>query len=131
MNFSSSSKMMVLALTVLLAASAFAGENHKASIQVLNSVQVNGKQLQAGDYQLQWQGSGPNVELSIAKGKTILATVPARVVELNDKTTNDAVVVNKNDDGSRSLTEIRLAGKKFALALGNESAEMKSGDSSK
>ena len=126
MNFSSSSKIMALTLGLLLTASAFAGsETHKASMQ------VNGSQLAAGQYQVQWEGAGPNVELSIKQGNKVVATAPARLLTLNDKTSNDAVVTNKNTDGSRSVSEIRFAGKKFALTLGNESAEMKSADSTK
>jgi hypothetical protein len=131
MSFSSSSKMVVLALTVLLAAGAFAGENHKASMQLFDAAQVNGSQLAPGQYQVQWEGAGPNVELSILQGKKVLAKAPARVLTLNDKISNDAVVTNKNTDGSKSVSEIRFGGKKFALSLGNESAEMKSGDASK
>ena len=132
MNFSSSSKIMALTLTILLTASAFAGsETHKASMQLFDAVQVNGSQLAAGQYQVQWEGSGPNVELSIVQGKKVLAKTPARLLTLDAKPGNDAVVTNKNTDGSKSVSEIRFAGKKYALALGSESAEMKSGDSTK
>jgi hypothetical protein len=132
MNFSSSSKIMVLALAVLLTASAFAGsENHKASMELFNAAQVNGSQLAPGQYQVQWEGTGPNVELSIKQGKKLLAKTPARLLTLNDRSINDAVVVNRNNDGSKSVSEIRFAGKRFALALGAESAEMKSADSTK
>lgn len=132
MNFSSSSKIMILALAVLLTASAFAGsETHKASMQLFDAVQVNGSELAAGQYQVQWEGAGPNVELSIAQGKKVLAKAPARLLTLDNKASNDAVVTNTNTDGSRSVSEIRFAGKKYALALGSESAEMKSADSTK
>jgi hypothetical protein len=132
MKFCSSSKMMALALTVLLAASALAGNDaHKGSMQLSESAQVNGSQLVPGEYQVQSEGTGPNVELSITKGKKVLAKAQARVLALSDKTSNDAVVFIKNTDGSKSVTEIQFAGKKFALALGNESAETKSRESSK
>jgi uncharacterized protein YfaP (DUF2135 family) len=123
---------MILALAVLLTASAFAGsETHKASMQLFDAVQVNGSELAAGQYQVQWEGAGPNVELSIAQGKKVLAKAPARLLTLDNKASNDAVVTNTNTDGSRSVSEIRFAGKKYALALGSESAEMKSADSTK
>lgn len=132
MNFSSSSKIMALTLAALLTASAFAGsETHKASMELFDAAQVNGSQLAAGQYQVQWEGAGPNVELSIKQGKKVLAKTPARLLTLNDKAGNDAVVTNQNTDGRKSVSEIRFAGKKFALALGSESAEMKSADSTK
>jgi hypothetical protein len=37
--------------------------------------------------------------------------------------------VRKNDDGSRSLSEIRFSGKKYALALGSESAKADTAES--
>ncbi|PYX80127.1 MAG: hypothetical protein DMG70_24790 [Acidobacteria bacterium] len=132
MKFSSSSKIMVPALALLLTVSAFAGsDNHKASMELFNAAQVNGSQLAPGQYQVQWEGAGPNVELSIKQGKKVLAKAPARVLALNDRSSNDAVVINKNTDGSKSVSEIRFAGKKFALALGNEPPEMRSADSTK
>ncbi|HYL16752.1 MAG TPA: hypothetical protein VEV41_27195 [Terriglobales bacterium] len=100
-------------------------------MQVFDSGQVDGSQLAPGEYEVQWEGTGPNVELSITQGKKVLAKASARVLVLSDKTGSDAIVTTKNTDGTKSVTEIRFAGKKFALALGNESAETKSRESSK
>jgi len=134
MKFSLSSKGMMLALVVMLAASAFAAsDTHKGTLQFLEPVQVNGKQVPAGEYQVRWEGNGPDVQVTIAQGKKVLATTPARVVDLQNKSNADAALLKNNPDGSRTLNEIRFSGKKFALAVGDEAAQaqMKSGDSSK
>jgi hypothetical protein len=115
---------LLLALALLLATGAFAA--NRGSLQLNESVNVAGKQLAAGDYNVKWEGSGPNVELSILKGKAVVTKVPARVVELSRSSGSDAAVTKLNSDGSKSLAEIRFSGKKQALAIGEESAKTSS-----
>ena len=129
MKASKISKGLLLGLALLLATSAFAA--NKGSLQVSDEVTVSGKQLARGEYTVKWEGDGPNVELNILQGKKVVATTPARLIDLNRSADGDSAVVRKNDDGSRTLAEIRFAGKKYALALGNESAKAEAGDSTK
>ena len=114
-------KSLVLGLAVLLATSAFAA--NKGSLQVHEAISVNGQQLTPGDYKVQWDGNGPNVELSIMQGKKVITKVPAHMVDLSKASNADAAVVKSNGDGSKSLAEVRLSGKKFALAVGEEAAK--------
>jgi hypothetical protein len=129
MKFSKVSKGLLLGLALLLATSAFAA--NKGSLMVSDPVTVSGKSLAAGEYTVKWEGSGPNVELNILQGKNVVATIPARLIDLDRSASGNTSVVKRNDDGSRSLSEIRFAGKKYALALGNESAKADAGDSTK
>ena len=129
MTFSNTSKGLLLGLALLLATSALAA--NKGSLQVSDPVTVSGKSLAAGEYNVKWEGNGPNVELNILQGKKVVATTPARLIDLNRSADADSAVVRKNDDGSRTLAEIRFAGKKYALAVGNESAKAEAGDSTK
>ncbi len=130
MKFANISKGLLLGLALLLATSALAAAN-KGSLQLQDPITVSGKQLRAGEYSVKWDGNGPNVELSILKGNKVVATSPARLIDLNEKSNRDAVVVQSNGDGSKSLAEIHFSGKKYALALGNESASMDGSGSSK
>ena len=127
MKRSTISKSLLLGMALLLATGAFAA--NKGSLQVQDPVTVSGKQLPAGDYQLKWNGKGPNVELNILKDNKVVATVPARLVDINQSASSDAAVVRKNEDGSRSLSEIRFSGKKYALAIGEEAATADTGES--
>jgi len=129
MTFATVSKSMVVGLALLLASSAFAAT--KGSLQLNNLVTVNGTQLKPGDYKVQWEGSGPNVELSILKGKNVVAKVPAHVVELQMPASNDAAVTRLNSDGPNSLTGVRFQGKKTALEFGEAGNNMQAGGSSK
>lgn len=129
MKLSKVSKGLLLGLALLLATSAFAA--NKGSLQVSDPVTVSGKSLAAGEYTVKWEGNGPNVELNILRGKNVVATIPARLIDLDRSASGNTSVVKRNDDGSKTLSEIRFAGKKYALALGNESAKADAGDSTK
>jgi hypothetical protein len=120
-NFMKTWKSVFLGLALLLATSAFAA--NKGSLTVQEPITVNGTKLPAGDYKVQWEGSGPSVELSITQGKKVIAKVPAQIVNLDQPSQSDATVVKNNGDGSRSLSEVRLSGKKFAIAVGEEAAK--------
>jgi len=98
-------KSLVLGLAVLLATSAFAA--NKGSLQVQEPISVNGQQLKPGDYKVQWDGSGPNVELSIMQGKKVVTKVPAHVVDLSSASNADAAVVKNNADGSTCTQNIQ------------------------
>jgi len=127
MKFATISKSVVMGLAVLLSSSAFAAT--KANLSLQNPTVINGTKLKAGDYKLQWEGSGPNVELSIMQGKTVFAKVAAKVVDLNSPAQANATVVKHNDDGTSTLTGARFEGKKFALEMGDSSDGMQAGSS--
>jgi hypothetical protein len=128
MKFATVSKSLVMGLALLLASSAFAAT--KASLQLSSPVTVNGTQLKPGDYKVQWEGSGPNVELSIMQGKNVIAKASAHVVDLDKPAAQDAAVTRKNASGPSSLTGLRFQGKKFALELAEANDAMQAGGSS-
>ncbi|MGA2459116.1 MAG: hypothetical protein ABSF85_16220 [Terriglobales bacterium] len=120
-------KTVVLGLAVLLATGAFASD--KGSLQVREAIEVNGQQLAPGSYQLRWDGTGSNVEVSIMQGKKEVAKTTAKVVALDKAYDYDAAVVD-HVSGKATVSEVRFAGKKYALALGAaEKAEMNAGSS--
>jgi hypothetical protein len=115
-------KTVVLGLAVLLASSAFA--SNKGSLQVWESLEVNGQQLAPGQYQLRWDSTGSNVEVSFMQGKKEVAKASAKVVALDKASDYDSAVVD-HSDGKARVSEIRFAGKKYALAIGaTEKADM-------
>jgi hypothetical protein len=130
MKFQNISKSLLLGLALLLATSAFAAAN-KGSLQLGSTVTVSGTQLSAGEYSVKWDGNGPTVELNILQGNKVVASTPARLIDLSQKQSVDNAVVKNNADGTRSLAEIRFSGKKYALAIGSESASMDGSGSSK
>jgi hypothetical protein len=127
MKFATVSKSLVLGLSVLLASSAFAAT--KASLQLDNPVSVNGTTLKAGNYKLEWDGAGPNVEVSILKGKNVVLKTTAHVVELQAPAANDAAVTTQSASGPNTLTAVRFQGKKASLELTEGSEAMQGGSS--
>jgi len=128
MKLNDVAKTVVLGLAVLLASSAFA--SNKGSLQVGEPFEVSGQQLAPGEYQLRWDGTGSNVEVSFMQGKKEVAKASAKVVELEKASAYDSAAVD-HSNGKATVSEVRFAGKKYALAIGaTEKAEM-SGSSSK
>jgi hypothetical protein len=120
-------KSAVMGLGLLLTSGAFAAT--KADLTLQSPTTINGAQLKPGDYKLQWEGSGPNVEVSIQQGKKVIAKVPAKVVDLNFPSQNNAAVLKMNGDGTSTLAGARFEGKKFALEIGESSDSMQAGSS--
>jgi hypothetical protein len=123
MKLSTMCESLLPGLALLLATSAFAANNfNKGSFEVFEPITVSGHQLAPGQYKLTWDGTGSSVELMILSHGKLVATVPAQLVELSQAGQNNATESRKNDDGSQSLTQIDFAGKKYALAFGDQSA---------
>ena len=129
MRVSKISKGILLSSALLLATSLFAV--NKGSIEVSDPITVSGKQLAAGTYTVQWDGAGPNVELNILRGKNVIATAPARMVDLNQSPDRDTLVITRTNDGRKALNEIRFSGKKYAFVIDGESAKAESGATNK
>ena len=127
MKFATVSKSLVLGLALTLASTAFAAS--KANLTLNSATSVNGTHLKAGDYKLEWDGNGPNVEVSIMQGKKVLTKVPAKLVDLDKAPSNDAAILKQNGDGSTTLAGVRFQGKKYALELGETSDGMQAGSS--
>jgi hypothetical protein len=121
-NIARVSKSLILGLAVLLASSAFASNSNKGSLQLSDPASIGGTQLKAGNYDVKWDGEGANVQVNVLKGSKVVATVPAHLIDLADKPSNDSAVVKKNADGTESIAEIHFSGKKQALAIGNNTS---------
>ncbi|HWZ97894.1 MAG TPA: hypothetical protein VN025_09050 [Candidatus Dormibacteraeota bacterium] len=120
MNTKNISKGLLLGASLFLATAAFAGE--KASVKVYENVKVNGKTLAPGKYDVEWDGTGDNAQLSIRQGKDTLATVPAKIVATKSAAASTGYATKGETDGSKSLTAVFVAGKKYTLELGQEAA---------
>ena len=127
MKLATVSKTVVMGLALLLASSVFAAS--KGEMTLLSPATINGTNLKAGDYKLQWEGTGSDVQLTISQGKNVITKVPAKVVDLNAPAPNNAAVLNTRENGKRTLAGARFQGKKYALQIGESSDEMQSGSS--
>jgi hypothetical protein len=112
-------KGFLLTALVLVAGVAFAAGN-KGSLDLQHPTNVAGKQLASGSYSLRWDGTGDQVDLKIYQGKNVVASVPAKVVKVDHRASNNSAVLNSNSDGSYSLAQIRFGGKDYALDIVND-----------
>lgn len=89
--------------------------SYKESFQIGAAVQVSGKQLSAGSYEIIWEGSGPSPQVNILQSGNPVVSVRARFVLLSQKSSANTPGTRANSDGSLSLVSLRFAGQDFAL----------------
>jgi hypothetical protein len=112
----------LLTFSLLLAASAIAGNSNRGTLKVDEAVTVAGKQLPAGEYQVEWTGSGPSVEVSISNGRDTLTKVPGQLVPLKKTEPANGYSTSTDQAGNKALTGILFGGKKYQLSIGDASA---------
>lgn len=120
MNIKNISKGLLFGASLLLASAAFAGE--KATVKTYEDLKVNGKTLPAGKYELSWEGTGSNVQVSFQKGKETVATLPAQIEASNSAPDTTGYSTRKESDGSTSITGVFFAGKKYTINLDQQAA---------
>ena len=113
---------MVFGAALLLASGVIAGESNKTNVSLADKETVEGKTLEPGTYKVEWTASGPNVQVTLTKGKQQVASFPAQLTE--QATTNSATAYSTNaaTDGTKSLTAIYVGGKKSILQIEQASA---------
>ena len=128
MNSKKISKGLLLGASLFLATAAFAGE--KASVKLYENVKLNGKTIVPGKYDLEWTGTGPDVQLNIRKGNDTVASAPAKITPVANGSASTGYSTKAETDGSKSLTSVFIAGKKYTIEFGAEvaAAPAKSGE---
>lgn len=90
-------------------------DDHVEYLTLNGPVQVGGKTLTAGTYQIAWTGMGPMTQASINQKGKLVTSVKARVVISQKKATDDEVGTHKNPDGSSKLQFLAFRGQEFQL----------------
>ena len=122
-------KGVLVSALVLMAVSAWA--ESKGSLGLQHPTNVAGKTLATGDYTVRWDGQGDQVDVKIYKGKNVVASVPARIVQLSSPAGSNSAVVSNDSNGTSSLAEIRFGGKKMALRIAGDGSGSSSSGASK
>ena len=113
MNSKNISKGLLLGASLFLATAAFAGE--KASVKDLRSVSDHIVRSVV-------TGTGPDVQLNIRKGNDTVASAPAKLTPVANAPAGSGYSTKAEGDGSKSLTSVFIAGKKYTIELGAEVA---------
>jgi hypothetical protein len=107
---------------LLVSAGAFAGETNKGKLELSDKIDVEGKSLDRGSYTVEWDGSGPTVQVKLLQGKQTVATFPAHLTEQASANPKGAYSTSAEPNGSISLTAIYPEGKRIALQLEHNQA---------
>ena len=108
----------IVALLLMVPIALLAAPKNSANITINETVTLNGTQVPPGDYRVQWQGTGTAVEASILKGKKVLATAPATLV--NGITNYDgAIELSAGENNSKILQAIDWSNRSLRFDQGN------------
>jgi virulence-associated protein VagC len=99
---------------MLSSLSVFARNKNQQSVDIPDTVRVGGAQLKPGNYKMEWQGTGPDVQVTFLRdGKTVV-TVPATLKTNDDQVTQDDIVTGSENN---TLQEIDFRRGKEAVVF--------------
>jgi hypothetical protein len=109
--------LAVLSTLVLLFPLGALAREKAHSVRIPDVLRVGNTQLNPGDYKVEWQGAGPEVQVSFQQnGKTVI-TLPG-VLKTNDgQVTQDAVVTEATSASTLTLKEIDFGHQRQALVF--------------
>jgi hypothetical protein len=120
--------ILLFGSALLFSSAALAGQNNRGKLALTDTVVVDGKQIEPGDYKVEWDGSGSAVQVKILQGKETVATLSAHLTEQPNRNPQDAYSTAAEPDGSRELTAIYPSGKRLSLEFDHNAAGAQSGN---
>ena len=107
----------VLSLGLLVAIGIPAAAKNARTINLGHAIVLQGKNLPAGRYKVEWQTHSPEATVQILHGRQLVVTTDGRVEQRDKINYSDAVVYDTAPDGSMTLLEIRFAGSNKVLVF--------------
>jgi hypothetical protein len=115
---------IVAVLASGLSLNTFAKDKNETRVTLPDSVQVGTTDLKPGEYTLQWDGNGPDVQVKVLQGKNVVATVPAKLAQGTSKYSN--AITTRTVGNVKTLDEVDFAGGKQSLVFGEATATQSS-----
>jgi hypothetical protein len=115
-----------LILLALLASNLSARPDNSRPFSVPVPIIVNGAEVPAGIYELNWETQASTAFVTLSKDGLFVAGGKGTWVKQGVKYMQDAVLLRVNANGSHSLLEIRLAGSKKTIVFDNPVIELNS-----
>jgi opacity protein-like surface antigen len=113
-------RLLVFAVMfALFSAPAFAARNSQ-TMTVPVAIKAGSTELTPGDYNVTWTGSGSNVQVTFARNRKVIVTLPAKEV---DQTNKNEGFDTSNQGGVEILQSIRM--KNMSLVLESSTASDK------
>ena len=110
--------MLAMVCPVASLASANNAREQKKNVTVVDKIELAGKTLNPGQYQVEWMGTGPVVHVQFMQHGQTLLTAPARVAQLHQKAPYSAVVESTKKNGAKTISEIEWNNQREALMFG-------------
>lgn len=114
--------LVAVAAAGMLVPVAGAADKNEGKFTLASPAQISSQQIGSGDYTVRWEGSGPSVQVSILRGKKVVATSTAKLVTSTTPAQYDQVIVKQHENGSRTVEEIDLARQKLSLVFAEAQA---------
>jgi hypothetical protein len=124
MNKSYFTAVLSLACLLGFGGSAYAARNNAHSVDISHVVQIGGTTLKPGNYKVEWQGTGPAVQVSFQQNGKTVVTAPGTLKTNDDQVTQDAIVTEATGAGASTLKEIDFGHQKEALVFDQDPGGM-------
>src|SRR5208337_4466547 len=111
---------------LLFSSGAIAKDTNKTTLHVNEKLSVEGKTINPGNYKVEWNGSGPTVQVTLLQGNQTVATFPAHLTEQTTQNPANAYGSVEQPDGSRALTAIYPGGNRVVLPLDQDATTQQS-----
>ena len=102
-------------LALLSPVGALARDKNQHSVVIPDSMQVGSVQLEPGNYKVEWQGTGPEVQVNFVRNGKTVATVAGTLNANDNRVVQDAIVT---DTTSSTLKEIDFGRDKESVIFG-------------
>jgi hypothetical protein len=124
MNKSYFTAVLSLACLLGFGGNAYAARNNAHSVEISDAVQIGGTKLKPGSYKVEWQGTGPAVQVSFQQNGKTVVTVPGTLKTNDDQVTQDAIVTEATGAGTSTLEEIDFRHLRQALVFDQDPGGM-------
>ena len=111
------SSFLLPLLVLIFLIQAFAFESGSTSITLGKPSIVNGKVLQAGQYQIKWVPGNPDCQATLYRRGRPVLEFRGKLVDRDTKATATAVAAVDGPDGKPVIKEIRIGGTTTVLVL--------------
>jgi hypothetical protein len=111
---------ILAALFIMTLSVAMAWPKSKKTINLFEPTTVGSVTLRAGQYTIDWNGTGPDVQVSFSQGDKTIATVPATLEAEHNP--YDCTISQTQESGAHLLVEIQMKNSTLHFARSDASS---------
>lgn len=116
--------LAILTTSALLFPAGALARDSAHKVEISSAVQIGSTHLKPGNYKVEWQGTGPVVQVSFQQNGKTVATLPATLKTNDDEARQDAVMTEGTSADATTLKEIDFGHQREALVFDQTSSGM-------